>query len=635
MKQRVQLWPLWAVVLGLWFPLEFLAGIDGYHHFLRPLQFPFVYAAGWTTHAAPMLLLVVGLAIGDRLVLRTPWVVRAAQWLVLVAARALVGVVLVYALREWLRSVSPGSVSAVPISLRMVTLIMLIVAGLLTWRNAVPGRLLLLSRRVAIGSAIAVAILIPLEFVIDAVATRQVAHKADLKRGDKPDVVLITIDTLAAGHMSLYGYGLETTPRLDAFARGATVFEHFYANSNFTSPSSASFLYGVRSWSHRAWNVGSQPVDAVYGRNLLQAFHDAGYQVLSVDTNPCAAPGQNRVLPWVDDLRGLQVRTAFLWSFWPDRWLPSFDAAFVSRPTHRLERIIDKAFIKLGWFEGNDHFAPEAALDDARELWSRPTDRPRFLWVHLFGPHDPYASPPPFLGQIDPSPGHRTRFDSSPPYQWNVKRDPDFPRSLVGRYDEGVRYVDYGVGEFLDWLKQDGSFEGAVIAISSDHGEGFSHGYGGHGGPLLSEELIRIPLLVKAPAQSQAQRTEAVAEHVDLPQILLQLAGLPLLEGVEGRAVAAGAPMDDDPAFAMNFERNRRFDQLTTGSIAMVQGRWKYVHYLNLKKYVHMPAMSDQLYDLGADPNEQNNLAAQQPERAAAMKAAILAELDQHDEAVP
>src|SRR6185503_5412426 len=139
------------------------------------------------------------------------------------------------------------------------------------------------------------------------------------------DVVLITIDTLAANHMSLYGYERDTTPRLDALAQQATTFDRFYANSNFTTPSTASFLYGVRSWAHRAWNIGSPPVDDVYGHNLLQAFHDAGYEVLTVDTNPCAAPAQNRLMPWVDHARSLQIRTAFLWTYWPDRWLPSFD----------------------------------------------------------------------------------------------------------------------------------------------------------------------------------------------------------------------------------------------------------------------------------------------------------------------
>ncbi len=634
-SRHVQFWPLWAVVLGLWYPLEFISVLDGYHHFLRLRQFPFVYAAGWVVHAVPLMLLILIAAAGQRLLVRAPRLVAWAQWLLIALARALTGVVLAYALHDWLRSVSRPAAAALPTSLRLIAGGMLVAALVLTWRYPRPGPLLQLGRKIAIGSAIAVALLLPIEAVLTAMETRPVPHRAQLEKGSKPDVVLITIDTLAANHMSLYGYERQTTPRLDAFATGATVFDRFYANSNFTTPTTVAFTYGVRSWTHRAWNVGSRPVDAIYGRNLLQAFHDAGYQVLTVDTNPCAAPAQNRMLPWVDEMRTLAIRTSFLWTYWPDRWLPSFDAAFVTRPTHRLEKHIDQLLLKLGVFKPNAHFAPDVALDAAKELWSQESDRPRFLWVHLFGPHDPYAVSPELLGHFDTSDAHRTRFDSSPPYQWNASRDAAFPGSLVGRYDEGVLYFDRHVGEFLDWLKARGGFDGSVIAISADHGESFSRGYGGHGGPLLSEELIHIPLIIKAPAQAQGARSDVVAEQVDLPQTLLALAGLPVLQGVEGRAIALDAPEDEDPAFAMNFERNRRFDELRTGSIAMLQGQWKYVHYLNLKPYVNMPPITDELYDLRADPREQANLLTAQPQRSATMKAAILEELQKHAAAVP
>ena len=625
---RLELWPLWAVPLGLWCPLEFVSILDGYHHFLHARQFPFVYAASWVEHALPVIAVVALLWLVLRIVARSPGVVARAQWIVIAVARTIMGAVMADVALNWLHAVAPGHVPAIPI--RTLALGAAVFAIALTVRVPHAGTLLRLSRRVAILSAILTMLLLPIEAIETALGNRKQPALAELRHGDKPDVVLITIDTFAANHTSLYGYGRKTTPRLDQFAQGATVFDRFYANSNFTSPTTASFMYGVRAWTHRAWNIGSPPVDAVYGRNLLRAFHDAGYRVMTVETNACAAPAQNRLLPWIDEAKTQQVKTAFLWHWWPGRWLPSFSAALETNPLRMTQRYIDKALLGVGYYKQNGHYAPQLALDSARELWTRDDARPRFLWVHLFGPHDPYAAAPEFLGAFDPSPEHRTRFDSNPRYQWKATRDPEFPSGLMGRYDEGILYFDHYIGTFLDWLKAAPGFEQSIVAISADHGESFSRGYGGHGGPLLSEELIHIPLIIKAPAQTQGNRSDVIAEQVDLPQTLLTLAGLPPMQEIEGRVIALDARADDDPAFSMNFERNRRFDSLTTGTIAMMQGRWKYVHYLNLKPYLLMPPMPDELYDVASDPREQSNLAETEPLRAEQMKGAILRELAKH-----
>jgi arylsulfatase A-like enzyme len=85
----------------------------------------------------------------------------------------------------------------------------------------------------------------------------------------------------------------------------------------------------------------------------------------------------------------------------------------------------------------------------------------------------------------------------------------------------------------------------------------------------------------------------------------------------------------------MNFEQNSRFGPLRTGSVAMLEDRWKYVHYTGPIRYPNMPALTDALYDLQIDPGEIHNLAATEPGVAARMQAAILQQMRMHDRARP
>jgi len=113
---------------------------------------------------------------------------------------------------------------------------------------------------------------------------------------------------------------------------------------------------------------------------------------------------------------------------------------------------------------------------------------------------------------------------------------------------------------------------------------------------------------------------------------ILDLAGVPIKGHVEGRSlkpVLRGQNLDG-PVFAMNFEQSNRFGPLDTGSVAMIEGRWKYIHYLGHIHYPMMLKLEDSLYDLQADPGEMTNLVATQSAIAARMRLAIEEQLRLH-----
>jgi arylsulfatase A-like enzyme len=88
------------------------------------------------------------------------------------------------------------------------------------------------------------------------------------------------------------------------------------------------------------------------------------------------------------------------------------------------------------------------------------------------------------------------------------------------------------------------------------------------------------------------------------------------------------------PIYAMNFEENASHAQLVTGSIAAMDGRWKFVEYKGWLHYPLMPILGDELYDLSADPDERKNLLKEHPEQADRLRGLVAAELGQHSGAL-
>jgi arylsulfatase A-like enzyme len=289
----------------------------------------------------------------------------------------------------------------------------------------------------------------------------------------------------------------------------------------------------------------------------------------------------------------------------------------------------------------NSHYDPQLATAPAL-AWLQHVDRshPVFLWVHLFPPHSPYAAPPPWLGYFDPSAEDRNIAATEPHWAYTMRSvPPPMAYTLAARYDESVRYVDHYAGDFLQRAQQLLG-PNTVLVVTADHGESFRHGYGAHTGPGLFDEIIHVPLIIKLPGQAQAIHCPTVVEQVDIAPTLAQLAGIgafpPLWEGrslLGAWSYPGTNPLPTKPAFSMNFEQNPRHAHLAVGSVAVIDGQWKLVHYLGHPHYPQMPALHDALYDLAADPGETHDLAAAQPAEVAQLRALITAELSRHGRA--
>lgn len=443
---------------------------------------------------------------------------------------------------------------------------------------------------------------------------------------DKPDIYLISIDALRAEDMSLYGYQRSTTPKLERFAKRAFIFDSFYANSNFTTPSTTSIETGKLPWSHRVFQLGGFLRGAAQGENLAGLLHENGYYTTTVTSNYLASPILHRTLRSYDAAQYLPPENeSGLWLRYTNlvglNTLHTLEGPFLTR-LGGMRFYVDS----LLW--NNDYPSPaEPVFERARTVFERSDiHEPRFTWTHILPPHSPYVAPPPFRMQFLPS-NKLARV-----YDFIGLRNTTLPSGasvseLQARYDETIAYADHVVGDYLDWLDRTGRLDRSIVIVTADHGDSFEHKWYSHSGKHLYNGLIHIPLLVHVPGQKESAHITETAQQADLLPTILDLIGQQPPSGIDGlslRPALEGKPLPPRYIFSMNLEPNSSFDPITKGTIAVMDHEFKYVDYLDTNEQY--------LYRYKTDPIEQQNLIATEADAAKRMRDVLAAKLREVDE---
>jgi arylsulfatase len=324
---------------------------------------------------------------------------------------------------------------------------------------------------------------------------------------ERPNLVLITIDTLRADHLDLYGYARETAPNLRDFAAGGAVFETAIAQAPATQLSMASMLTGLWPWSHE---------DATSPRPKGSPFLRSGFATLAERL----AAGGWETGGFIANI-ALREREGYAQGF--QRW----DQSAAAIGSGGIEHVLDPA---LAW------------LATVRE--------PFFLWVHAIDPHHPYhfADPAPWEDASTPD-FARFRDAWAARTVWEqtmrldavldgVALDPAEHAYLVGRYDAEIRHADAGLARLFAALRARGATDAnTLIVVTADHGEEFLD----HGGMLhsrsLYDELLHVPLVVRGPGVPAGVRVIEQVRGVDVAATLLALAQLPA-DDLDGRSLA-------------------------------------------------------------------------------------------------
>jgi arylsulfatase A-like enzyme len=390
-----------------------------------------------------------------------------------------------------------------------------------------------------------------------------------------PDVLLITLDTTRADHLSCYGYALPTSPALDALAADGALFRECRATAGLTPVSHASILTGLDPYQHglRVLHAksGCRLPDDV--PTLATVLRDAGYATGAfLSAYPVSeAFGFARGFDVYDE--GIQVETK------PERGSAvTMRDQRQTRSQRRSDATVDAA---LEWIEGS------------RGPW--------FAWIHLWDPHDPVLVPP------------KTAADAF------VASCPPDPERRLDLYDVEIRFMDAQIGRLLARLKELGRYEGALIVVTADHGQGKGeHGWQSH--RIVYEEQLHVPLIVKLPGEVRCRGVEVrdlvrtidvyptVIEELDLgaPRSCEGRSLLPLVRGErdEPRLAYADAINKWD-AHADILDKRPQDDLLH----CLMDRRWKLI-------YRPLRPDDSELYDLDGDRDEARNLYRELPARA-------------------
>jgi arylsulfatase A-like enzyme len=430
-----------------------------------------------------------------------------------------------------------------------------------------------------------------------------------------PDIYLITIDALKAEDTSVYGYSRPTTPNLEKLAQRSFIFDNFFANANFTNPSTSSIETGKLPWSHRVLQQGTFLRGKNQQENLAAELRQRGYYTGMISSNFFGAPFRHRTSGSYDavgyafprGLTGIRLRVF--------NWIGLDTQATLSlsliRGPNSLSSYLDR------------FFHPEAYPSPAEPVFTRATElvervggaQPVFLWTHIYPPHDPYLVPPAYRHRFVPATARNYRYMSAE----KQKQGPGVTvEELHAAYDEMILYADHSVGEFIDWLQQTGRFDRSIVIVSADHGELFDHGRLSHGGPDLYNGLIHVPLLVHLPGQTHAEHIAQLSQQADLLPTLLDLVSSPVPSWTDGSSLKSTLQGNNLPPryiFSMNLEMNSIFDPITKGTIAVMDDNFKFVRYFDLGK--------EQLFRYNTDPGELNNLINSEPEVAKRMRGVL------------
>jgi len=427
-------------------------------------------------------------------------------------------------------------------------------------------------------------------------------------------IILISIDTLRADHLGVYGHSRFTSPTLDSFALEGAVFEDASSTTAWTLPAHASMLTGLFPLSHGAVSADTALPDEV--GTVAGWLREEGWHTASV-----------------------------------------VNAIWLKRDRFKLTR----DFEEYRLIEDRDYRRRDPSMwitDQVIEWVGKERDRPLFVFAHYYDVHADYASLPhferlfvsPYEGPADGSAWQIERANFAEAHvelclrafdpaqcQFGSAEKPRIIDAEMGRlefeaadirhieelYDAGIRQLDAELGRLLAFLEERGSFEDTLVIITSDHGEEFmEHGRLSH---FLTthQQSLHVPLLMRGPGIPAGVRVDAPVSLVDLAPTLLGFAGLPDRENLEGLDLAPLLKGAGDAAFRQRYlygeasgglQHERSMPGIYPIFRSVRQGPFKVIEE-RIGEDIRYS-----LFDVVKDPAEGTDLSARHPDVAARLR---------------
>jgi arylsulfatase A-like enzyme len=374
---------------------------------------------------------------------------------------------------------------------------------------------------------------------------------------DKPNIIFYIIDGATRNAMSVYGYNRRTTPNLERLAAEGAVFENAYSNSSWTKVSNPSFMTSLHNsvlGGHKS-EFDPLPDQAV---TMAQHFHMVGYQTAVFTSNPLAGT-MSSLDRDVDTLReaGVELKSKSSEELHTDFWM--WREAYPGEPYWVHFQTTD---VHWPWKPG----APFAGLYVKADLRKR-----YYEWERQLG------EAAGFSGSILPGLwGQAELFEKT-----NIHRVA-FYEVLRGLYDESMAHNDYQIGQLVERLKAAGEWEHTLLIVAADHGTGKLAGvidpFPRQWGSFIYSYALGIPMIVVWPGHiAPGQRFSQPVSMIDMLPTILELAGLPMPEVMQGQSLAplllGKKGWEPRPVIIDEFSVDKETGKLS-GALQVIDGRW-------------------------------------------------------------
>ena len=479
----------------------------------------------------------------------------------------------------------------------------------------------------------------------------------------KPDILLLVLDTVRADRLSCYGYGRPTTPHLDAFAEGGTLFERAISPAQWTIPAHASLFTGEYPSTHGTTQIYDKHSEDQL--TLAEALHENGYLTVGFCNNPLLGIVENGLergfeefynyggtfpnRPAVADARPSRVQRVAQYVLRLMRRVVAPIQDQFARNKMLLRIALHPRIVPL-WrrylnFKGNTTQSVRDLLGYLRTRMSRDAERPVFAFVNLMETHLPYGPRPRFVRRFAPYYRNDRRSRefmqgyNQQHYRWMIPLDEpleDWQSQVINdMYDAEMATEDALLRRVYAFLDQPEVRENTLVIVTSDHGEGLNnHNFVGHS-LVAYDDLLRVPLIIRYPERYPAdKRVQAPVSTRRVFHSVLEAAGVH--PAGHGAADEGGTPVEVErlslarTAEGRDPEQGIVFSEAFTPDtlIALMEGQdqktidrfrcrsMRRAAYRGAHKLITVADQPDELFDVLADPGELENLLASETETA-------------------
>jgi len=354
-------------------------------------------------------------------------------------------------------------------------------------------------------------------------------------------IILISIDTLRADHLSCYGYKYQTTPNIDQLAQESLFVQDAFSTIPLTLPAHSSMLSGLIPPTHGVHDNIDMRLPVTI-ETLPEILKENGYRTYGIVSTV--------VLNHVFGLsQGFDV--------YDDVFIQENKAATIA--------------------ERNGKETTEHAL----KWLSENQDQKKFIFIHYYDPHDPYAPPSPYDDQFEHP------------------------------YDGEIAFVDNCIGQIIHKLKSLDLYEDALIIITGDHGEMLGeHGEAMHS-YFVYQSAIRVPLILKLPNNAYVTKIRGPCSIIDIAPTVLAIASIDIPGTMQGvNLVDLTPPTQEHPTDRAIYSESLTPTKYNGNSLlSVVSGEW---HYIQTTR--------PELYHRFDDPLENNNLITERPRIAGVLQ---------------